>query len=120
MSRRIINFFLIVAICVSGFSIAHALNADDSKDIIQINTPEQAAAFASKLANGKCQKSFGKSPFLPDSYSAELIGLKWRWGKIEHPGINGYSAEVEFNMDGSEQKVRTIFHTDGLRIRRKP
>ncbi len=119
MSRRIINFFIIVAICVSGFSVAHVLKADDSKNI-QINTPEQAAEFAAKRANEKCQTSFGEAPFIPDSYSAELIGSKWQWGKIEPPGIHGYSVEVEFNADGSEQKVRTILHTDGLRIKRKP
>ncbi len=118
MSRRIINFFLIVAICVSGFSIAHALKADDSKNNIQINTPEQAAEFASKLANEKCQISFGKSPFAPDSYSAQFTGSRWCWGKIEPPGIGGYSAEVEFNTDGSDQKVRTVLHTDGMRIYR--
>ena len=80
----------------------------------------KAAEFAAKLANEKCQTSFGKAPFISDSYSAELIGSKWQWGKIEPPGIHGYSAEVEFNADGSEQKVRTILHTDGMRIRRKP
>lgn len=120
MSRRIINFFLIVAICVSGVSIAYALKADDSKNNIQIDTPEQAAEFASMLANEKCQTSFGKSPFAPVSYSAELTGTRWQWGKIEPPGIHGYSAEVEFNADGSEQKVRTVLHTDSHRIIRKP
>jgi hypothetical protein len=90
------------------------LKADDSKNNIQINTPEQAAEFASKLANEKCQISFGKSPFIPGSYSAELIGSRWQWGIIEPPGIHGYSAEVEFNADGSEQKVRTVLHTDAV------
>jgi hypothetical protein len=103
---------MIAAICILCLFNTSLLLSDDAKDSIQINTPEKAAEFASKLANGKCQKSFGRSPFSPDSYSAQLIGSRWHWGKIEPFGIRGYSAEVEFNKDGSEPNVRIVLHTD--------
>jgi len=116
MKRYLLIFFLMIAICKLGVTNISILLADDVGNNFQINTPEQAAEFASKLANEKCQMSFGKSPFAPDSYSAKFIESRWCWGKIEPPGIGGYSAEVEFNKDGSERKVRTVLHTDGLRI----
>lgn len=111
MNRFLVLFFL-TAICISGMLIPPALLADDVDEAVQVDTPEKAAALASKLANEKAQNAFGVSPFTPESYSPQRIGTRWHWGKIEPPGIRGYSAEVEFNMDGSDPKVRTVFHTD--------
>jgi hypothetical protein len=122
MNRYLLFFFLVSAVCISGLITAPFLLAGDPEIIIHVNTPEkaafntpeEAAKFASKLANEKAQKSFGISPFSPDSYSAQIIGSRWYWGKIEPPGIGGYSAQVEFNRDGSGQVVRAVLHTDTL------
>lgn len=98
-----------------SFSFSHARNNTDKKqDII---TKEQAAILASKIANEKFEKDFGVSPFSPESYTAELVGNKWHWGKISPAGINGCSAKVTFNKDGSDEKVKVAFHTDIMDIR---
>lgn len=114
MNRHILIFFLGVGICIFSFLNRSPLQAEDNGSHIQITTQEQAAEFASKLANEKCKKTFGKSPFVPDSYVAELLDSRWNWGRIEPPGIHGYSAEIGFNMDGSDPKVRVVLHTDAL------
>lgn len=88
--------------------------ADNLKNEKQIITQEQAAKHAAKLANEKCQEAFGESPFKPESYKAELVDLKWHWGKIEPFGIHGYSAKVEFYKDGSGKNVEVAFSTDAL------
>ena len=103
-------FFAIISICCA--INANILQANDSEMSIQIISQEQAATHAAKLANEKCQKVFGESPFTPESYEAEWVDSKWRWGKIEPKGINGYSAKVEFCRDGSDENVRVAFSTD--------
>jgi hypothetical protein len=115
MKRSSVNFFLIATLWMAILINGPALLADDGRNP-NIDTPEKAAAFASKLANEKCQKAFGVSPFTPDSYSAQQKGAKWCWGEIASPGIGGYSAEVEFNWDGTGRNVRTVLHTDMLDI----
>lgn len=107
MSHYLMSILLIAATCLSV-----PVNAPVVLAHIEINTPEEAALLASKLANEKSREAFGVSPFTPESYSARLLNSRWHWGKIEPPGINGYSAEVEFDTDGSHQKVRTVLHTD--------
>lgn len=119
MNRYFINYSLIMISCILCLINAHVLLADDTINNIQIITQEQAAEFASKLANERCNKSFGKAPFAPNSYVAKLVDSRWYWGKIESPGIHGYSAEIEFNIDSSEQKVRVVLHTDQIYIEDK-
>ena len=116
MNRHFFILFFCVAICLFSFLSQFTLHAEDRDINTQITTQEQAAEFASELANEKCKESFGKSPFAPDSYEAQLSGSRWSWGKIELPGIDGFSAEIGFNMDGSEQKVRVVLHNDALEI----
>ena len=116
MNRHFLILFFCVAICLFSFLSQFTLHAEDRDINTQITTQEQAAEFASELANEKCKESFGKSPFAPDSYVAKLSGSRWSWGKIELPGIDGFSAEIGFNMDGSEQKVRVVLHNDALEI----
>lgn len=118
MNRFLVYFFL-MAICISGILIPLALLADDVDEAVQLDTPEEAAALASRLANEKMQSAFGTSPFTPESYSPQRIGSRWHWGKIEPPGIRGFAAEVEFNLDGSEPKVRAVLYTDQPYIIRK-
>ena len=110
--NRFLVFFFLMAICIFPILIPSVPLADDANGNTQIDTPEKAAALASELANEKAQNAFGVSPFTPESYSPRRIGSRWHWGKIEPPGIRGYAAEVEFNMDGSDPKVRTVLYTD--------
>ena len=105
----------IVVIIISIASNAAVLQANNSNNDKQIITQEQAAEHAAKLANEKCQKDFGESPFTPDSYKAELVKSRWHWGIIDPKGFNGYSARVEFNKDGTNENVKVAFHTDELR-----
>ena len=116
MIRYPVIILVMAAICISGGYQAHLLFADDAEDPVQIDSPEKAAELSSKLANEKCQKVFGISPFTPESYSARLLGSRWQWGKIGPPGIRGYSAEVGFDADGSDRNVRVVLHTDALSI----
>ena len=115
MNRRF--FFLSAVLCIFGFLSYSILCAEDGDGNTNITTPEQAAEFASRLANQKCKATFGKAPFAADTYAAQLEDSRWTWGKIEPPGIHGFSAEVEFNTDGSGRKVRVVFHTDALGTR---
>ena len=107
---RMIMF--VVAISISSAFYPTILQANNSEFKEQIISQEQAAVHAAKLANEKCQKEFGESPFAPGSYEAELVDSKWHWGKIEPRGINGYSAKVEFNKDGSDENVKIAYSTD--------
>jgi len=118
MNRNRKMFLFVESILMSIFISSSVLQANNSKNEKQFITQEQATKHAAKLANEKCQKDFGMSPFKPDSYKAELVNSKWSWGKISPKGINGYSAKVEFNKDGSDEKVRVAFHTDV--IQREP
>ena len=119
MDRYLNIFIFIVVIIISVAFNAAVLQANNSKNEKQIITQEQAAKHAAKLANEKCQKDFGHSPFTPESYKAELVVSKWHWGKIDPIGIYGYSAKVEFCKDGSDENVRVTFHTDALDSRYK-
>lgn len=115
MNRYHLIVCLLVTIAISAFLKPPILQAEDGDT--EITTQEQAAEFASELANKKCKESFAKAPFAPDSYVAKLLGSRWYWGKIEPAGIQGYSAEVEFNTDGSDPKVRVVLYTDRVFIR---
>ena len=112
MVRYFKIMIFIVAISISGLCNTAALQANDSENKKQIITQEQAAEHAAKLANEKCQKEFGKSPFTPESYEAEFVDSRWHWGKIEPKGINGYSAKVEFNKDASNEDVKVALSSD--------
>ena len=65
MNRHFFIFVLLVAICIFSFQGCTTLQAKDKGTNTQITTQEQAAEFASKLANEKCKESFKKSPFSP-------------------------------------------------------
>ena len=110
MNRHFIILVFLVAICMFSFLGRATLQAENKDGNTQITTQEQAAEFASKLANKKCKESFKKSPFSPDSYVAQLSDSRWSWGKIEPPGINGFSAEIGFNIDGTEPEARVAYN----------
>ena len=114
MNRHFLVLFFWVAVCIFGFLGRSDLHAEDRDSKTRIATQAQAAEFASKLANERCKKSFNTTPFSPDSYTAELSDSRWHWGKIEPPGIHGFSAEIGFNMDGLEQEVRVVYHVPAV------
>jgi hypothetical protein len=112
MDRYLIAFILVIVISVSGACSKAFLQGRNPENKKQIITQEQAAELAAKLANEKFQKDFHQSPFNPESYKAELIDSRWHWGKMDLGGINGCSAVVEFNNDGSDPKVKVALYTD--------
>ena len=119
MDRYYRMIIFLVVISISGAFDVTILQANNSGIKEQILSQEQAAVHAAKLANEKCRKEFGESPFAPGSYEAELVDSRWHWGKIEPKGINGYSAKVEFNKDGSGENVKVAFSTDRRAITKK-
>jgi hypothetical protein len=114
MYRNLIMFIFVVTLSLSFVFDAAVTQAEDSENKKQTLTQEQAAELAAKLANEKFQKAYRRSPFKPDSYQAELTDSRWHWGKIDPVGINGCSAVVEFNEDGSDEKVKVALHMDTL------
>jgi hypothetical protein len=114
MNRFLITFIFIVSINASFTFNPAVIRAEEPESKKQALTQEQAAELASKLANEKFQKAYRRSPFTPESYTAELTGSRWHWGKIDPVGINGCSAVVEFNEDGTDEKVKVALHTDTL------
>ena len=111
MKHSCITFLFLITISLSSTIILYANNGTD-KNVL---TQEQAATLASKIANEKFQKDFGLSPFTPESYTAELVDNKWHWGKISPAGINGCSAQVTFDKDGSDENVKIAYHVDTLK-----
>ncbi|MBT4483268.1 MAG: hypothetical protein HOC71_06280 [Candidatus Latescibacteria bacterium] len=80
-----------------------------------ILSPDEAAQLGAKLANEKYLKLFKNATntlFSPRDYPAVLLNSRWKWGKHNPAGVNGYSTEVQFNKDGSEPEVEILFHTD--------
>lgn len=115
MKNYRIIFLLLVTISIYVFLSASTLRANDNIDKKQTAlTKEQAAILASKIANGKFQKDFGFSPFKPESYTALFIGSKWHWGEISPAGVNGCSAAVTFDKDGSNEDVKIAYFIDKL------
>ena len=116
MKKYLVTFFFILTICFVNSLGTTSLHANDSTEKNKnILTQKQAATLASKIANKKFQKDFNMSPFTPESYKAELVDNKWNWGKISFAGINGCSANVTFNKDGSNENVKVAYHTDILK-----
>ena len=112
MERYYRMIIFIVAISMFSAFYPTTLQANNLEMKRQIISQEQAAVYAAKLANEKCQKVYGESPFVPGSYEAELVDSKWYWGNIEPRGVNGFSAKVEFNKDGSDEKVKVAYSVD--------
>ena len=75
-------------------------------------TKAEAAELAASLANKECQRLHGRSPFSADSFSVRLEGSEWHWGDLDPVGVDGYSAEVWFDKDGSDPEVRVYCTAD--------
>jgi hypothetical protein len=117
MNRFLMMFIFFPAICMFCTLSPSAIHAEGSENSKQTLTQEQAAELAARLANEKFQKDYRRSPFTPESYPAVLIDTRWHWGKIDPIGINGCSAAVEFNEEGSDEKVKVALHVDTLNIK---
>lgn len=66
----------------------------------------QAAMRAARYANDEAEKNFGSRPFRPSDFSARLDGHRWQWGDLERPVVNGYSAEVTMDRNGTEADIK--------------
>ncbi len=113
-SCRIFNPILITVFIIFLSNASALLAGDSTQNKQDTLTQEQASVLAAKIANEKFKKDFGFSPFTAESYTAKLIDGKWHWGKISVLGINGCSAEVIFDKDGSNEEVRAALHTDAV------
>lgn len=72
------------------------------------DNPGRAARVACGLANNACQKKFDSRPFKPESWTAQLIDGRWRWGRNDSEGPNGFSAVVSFRPDGADPRVEVF------------
>ena len=81
---------------------------------LKVTTSDDAALLGATLANEQCQSSFQKQPFLPTHYKAEFKFERWYWGRLDMEGIDGYAAEVSFNKDGQDRKVKVYYISDSL------
>ena len=79
-----------------------------------ILTVYDATILAARLANDECERLYGKRPFYPNLYPAELEGTTWHWGRLDPGGVDGFSAKVSFTLDGSYPKVEIYYSTDTL------
>ncbi|MDB5102667.1 MAG: hypothetical protein JWP91_356 [Fibrobacteres bacterium] len=70
-------------------------------------SPVSAGSLAAHLANDRCQKAYGKRPFTPDDFEANLDQGRWHWGTIEGGGakVDGFEVEVSFDPAGGKRKV---------------
>jgi hypothetical protein len=78
-------------------------------------TRSEAIQLSAKLANSKCQERFGKAPFDTSSFAIEIKDGRWHWGRMDVYGVNGYSAEVSFDVNGKNDTVQVYLSNDGLR-----
>lgn len=76
-----------------------------------LSQPE-AADLAAYLANASCELHFGKKPFLPSHWTAELTDGRWHWGHWDPAGVGGYSAIVSFDADGGHPESEVFFSSD--------
>ncbi len=78
-------------------------------------TARQAANLAAQLANEKCKLHFNRSPFKPEHYNAILRDNRWHWGLLDPAGIDGYSAQISFDLSGGNPQVEVYFSSDTVR-----
>ena len=75
-------------------------------------TAPEAAVLAAELANEQCATDFGRKPFAPENDRAEFVDERWRWGRWDPAGIDGYSAIVTFDAWGSDPEVQIFYSVD--------
>jgi hypothetical protein len=68
-------------------------------------TPVSAGMLAAKLANERCQKTYGQRPFHSEDFEASLDQGRWHWGTDDGGKVDGFEVEVSFDRTGSERQV---------------
>lgn len=68
-------------------------------------TPVSAGVLAARLANDRCQKTYGARPFAPEDFEAVLERDRWHWGSADGDRIDGYDVDVSFNARGGGARV---------------
>lgn len=89
-------------ILLGAFLTLEALNACAPHPSL---SPVSAGTLAARLANDRCQKSFGNRPFSPTDFEALLDDGRWHWGTTDGGKIDGYEVEVSFDRTGGKKKV---------------
>jgi hypothetical protein len=89
-------------ILLGAFLVLEALNACAPHPPL---SPVSAGTLAARLANDRCQKSFGSRPFSETDFEAMLDDGRWHWGTIDGGKVDGYEVEVSFDRTGGKKKV---------------
>ncbi len=68
-------------------------------------SPVSASALAARLANDRCQKTYGKRPFRQDDFEAMLEQGRWHWGTPDGGKVDGFDVRISFDRDGGGKQV---------------
>jgi hypothetical protein len=72
----------------------------------------EAVVLAAELANDECERWFARRPFAPSDYPIGKVGRRYRWGHMDPAGVDGFSAEVSFDPDGRDVRVKCYLSSD--------
>ncbi|MDZ4858462.1 MAG: hypothetical protein SGI88_05725 [Candidatus Hydrogenedentes bacterium] len=72
----------------------------------------QAAELAAKLANAECERLYHRQPFTATSFTARIIKDRYEWGRLDPVGVKGFSAVVDFGLDGDDPRVTVYYSID--------
>jgi hypothetical protein len=81
------------ALLAAGCAVVHPLNS------------VSAGTLAARLANERCQRSYGARPFAPEDFEAVRESDAWHWGTATGGKVDGYEVEVSFDDRGGHRKV---------------
>ena len=73
-----------------------------------------AAFVAAKVANDRCEESFGNRPFTWVDFHPVQTKDRWIWGKLDLAGVHGYSTVVKMGVDGTNPDVTVYPSSDGI------
>lgn len=96
---------LVMGLLAAGFGVL-TLSLSACSGGCAPNTPAGAEKRAVALANDRCEQEFGKRPFKTGRFPATRSGDRWLWGWLDAAAGQGYTAQVSFHADGSEQEAR--------------
>ena len=68
-------------------------------------TPVSAGTLAARLANDRCLKAYGKTPFAPDDFEAAMDNGRWHWGTPDGGKVDGFEVEVSFDPRGGARRI---------------
>lgn len=88
---------------ILGLALASILAACASRPRL---SPVEAGTLAARLANDRCQDKYGQKPFHPEDFEAVLEGGRWYWGTREGMKVDGFEADISFDILGRKDSVR--------------